>query len=265
MGDTLYADQELAPGAQLDSNNGVFRFVMQQDGNLVLYAAGNPLWDTPQTLGKAVSRCAMQGDGNLVIYGYPQALWATNTDGNPGARLNLQDDGNVVIYGPGNNVLWATHTGEAAKPYLPGQLDGLTFGPDLKAERVREDGAGAVEVPDGATIVVSMAFRGDHEMAMLVYAWPDPPYNSAIGEQRGNYGRSGEAWAWKNTSGGTVTLAVTGWYKSGPPDGDKPWRQHRVIASALAGSDGETKWDLSFQQTPYSQNHGMTCVVTVLA
>jgi hypothetical protein len=35
-------------------------------------------------------------------------VWASNTDGNPGARLVVQDDGNVVIYRTDGIARWAT-------------------------------------------------------------------------------------------------------------------------------------------------------------
>lgn len=53
----------------------------------------------------------MQTGGNLVIYDSERrAFWASNTNGNPGARVIAQSDGNVVIYTPANQPLWATNT-----------------------------------------------------------------------------------------------------------------------------------------------------------
>jgi len=41
----------------------------------------------------------MQTDGNLVLYDTSgQPHWASNTQGNPSAFLNVQDDGNLVVY-----------------------------------------------------------------------------------------------------------------------------------------------------------------------
>jgi hypothetical protein len=97
----------------LYSDDGRFRVVLQNDGNLVVYnCENNPLWASV-TNGQSVSRCTMQTDGNLVIYGYNDPLWASNTYPNPGAYLDMQNDGNLVIYLPGGRPLWATGTNVA--------------------------------------------------------------------------------------------------------------------------------------------------------
>lgn len=104
---------ELYKGQYLLSSNGRFKFVLQFDGNLVLYdnSTRSALWAS-WTNGRAVNKCVMQSDGNFVIYGYPAAIWASNTGGNPGAYLIVQNDGNVVIYRNGRPI-WATNTGRS--------------------------------------------------------------------------------------------------------------------------------------------------------
>jgi len=88
----------LLPGAGLYSANGRYYFVMQTDGNLVLYLGSRALWATG-TNGQPVQRAIMQEDGNLVLYDHQgQPKWASGTHGNPGAYLLVQCDGNVVIY-----------------------------------------------------------------------------------------------------------------------------------------------------------------------
>lgn len=109
MANRLNPGERLLKGESRTSNNGRYTFVMQEDGNLVLYErGGRALWASG-TNGSAVSQCIMQADGNLVIYGYPAAIWASGTAGNPGSYLVVQDDGNVVIYRP-NVAIWATGT-----------------------------------------------------------------------------------------------------------------------------------------------------------
>ena len=110
--DRLLPGQQLGVDAELRSNNGWLRLVLQGDGNLVLYRVQvqRYLWDSG-TYGKPVSRVIMQGDGNLVAYSNTgQALWASNTDGHPGASVVLQDDGNLVVYDTAGRALWATNT-----------------------------------------------------------------------------------------------------------------------------------------------------------
>jgi hypothetical protein len=106
----LRAGQSFQVNTPLYSNDGVFRVVLQSDGNLVVYDDQNKALWASGTNGKAVSRCIMQTDGNLVIYGYNNAIWASNTNGNRGAYLSMQDDGNLVIYLPGGRPIWATNT-----------------------------------------------------------------------------------------------------------------------------------------------------------
>jgi hypothetical protein len=105
---------DMDPGEVLNPDerisSGQYTFVYQGDGNLVLYRGGAPLWASG-TDGTPVGDCVMQDDGNLVIYAPGgQPLWASNTDGNPGSHLVVQEDGNVVIYRPDNRPVWATNT-----------------------------------------------------------------------------------------------------------------------------------------------------------
>jgi hypothetical protein len=112
---TLFPGQQLLPGQSLQSDNKLHTFIMQQDGNAVLYDRNsNSLWST-NTGGLITPRdFIMQPDGNLVLYSTDgQARWASNTYGNPGAFFNIQDDGNLVVYRAGSqtetpdNALWA--------------------------------------------------------------------------------------------------------------------------------------------------------------
>ena len=106
----LRPGQVLGRGASIASTNGAYSFVMQDDGNLVLYRSGGPaLWATG-TDGISVRHAVMQDDGNLVLYDYAnRPRWASNTHGNPGSFLEVQCDGNVVVYKP-HVAIWATNT-----------------------------------------------------------------------------------------------------------------------------------------------------------
>jgi len=125
--DRLLPKEGLTVGQSITSTDGRFRFVLQSDGNLVLYAPGNvALWASNTAGHPDVWDVAMQGDGNLVIYnvfGHP--LWASNTAGHAGAWLIAQNDGNVVIYDPANHPLWATNTVVPPRPAPPPQPDRL--------------------------------------------------------------------------------------------------------------------------------------------
>ena len=111
-GDTLNSNTALTPGTKLDSNNGCFSLVQQNDGNFVLYhnRRRQALWNTG-TYNRQVKWTVMQGDGNLVTYDPSnRPIWASGTDRRGGTRLVMQNDGNAVIYRSDNQPVWATNT-----------------------------------------------------------------------------------------------------------------------------------------------------------
>ncbi|BBN02364.1 protein MpGH17.10 [Marchantia polymorpha subsp. ruderalis] len=103
----------LSSGQFVNSKNGVYRFIMQADCNLVLYHNGvGPLWAS-NTQGSATDGyMELQHDGNAVVYGGGVARWASGTWGrNDGAHyIEVQDDGNTVMYNAANQAIWATNT-----------------------------------------------------------------------------------------------------------------------------------------------------------
>jgi len=110
-GTGLNGNESLYRGKSLHSNDHRYIFIMQNDGNLVLYKGNKALWASG-TNGVAVEKCIMQNDGNLVLYTYAgKAVWSSKTNGNPGAVLRVQNDGNVVIY-LGRKAIWSTGTYE---------------------------------------------------------------------------------------------------------------------------------------------------------
>ena len=114
MNDRLLPGQELLRGEKLVSNNGNYTFIMQDDGNLVVYDHNEKALWASGTHNIAVQKCIMQTDGNLVLYRYDeQAVWDSGTDDKPGANLIMQDDGNAVIYyDPKPEAIWATGTNQ---------------------------------------------------------------------------------------------------------------------------------------------------------
>ena len=106
---TLHAGSELAPRNALVSKNGRYRFVMQSDGNLVLYEGPLVKWDSA-TGGHPGAHANLQRDGNFVIYDRSKVLFETETngEGGPSSTLVVQNDGNVVLYN-GTKPLWWTY------------------------------------------------------------------------------------------------------------------------------------------------------------
>ncbi|WP_442588095.1 MAC/perforin domain-containing protein [Pedobacter sp. AW31-3R] len=99
----------------ISSPNGKYRFVLQGDGNLVLYNSANVgLWNskTNSTASGWVYKLYYALDGNLIIKkvsatGTEQDIWAAYTEARGGtvgaenanrAYMVVQDDGNVALY-----------------------------------------------------------------------------------------------------------------------------------------------------------------------
>lgn len=74
---------------------------------------GKILWQSNSSnKGVAPYKWIMQEDGNLVIYDSRNLpIWASNTDGKGKApyRLIMQDDSNLVIYDSKNLPIWASN------------------------------------------------------------------------------------------------------------------------------------------------------------
>jgi hypothetical protein len=95
------------PNTGCRSNNALF--IMQSDGNLVLYRANGSVKWASYTQGNPGAFAVFQNDGNFVVYNASRtrALWNSITYGRGADRLAVQDDGNVVIYATTGAVLWA--------------------------------------------------------------------------------------------------------------------------------------------------------------
>ncbi|WNG62081.1 S8 family serine peptidase [Archangium gephyra] len=107
----LASGQALVPGQTLLSCTGSARLVHQADGNVVLHDRLGALWSTT-TWTQVSSTFVMQEDGNLVLYpdSMSSPLWHTSTWGNNGAYLAVQNDCNLVLYNAaGTTRLWQTN------------------------------------------------------------------------------------------------------------------------------------------------------------
>lgn len=110
---SLSPGEALAAGEQLVSANGSYAFVVQGDGNAVVYGPGGAMWASGTAVGGTV--LVMQGDGNLVAYAPGgRAVWDTHTGTSPGAQVVMQDDGNLVVYRPGGVPVWASKSQASA-------------------------------------------------------------------------------------------------------------------------------------------------------
>ncbi len=114
----------LYPGESIRSSNGAYILKFQTDGNVVLYknlsSSPKPIWDTGTSGHPTAAKFIMQSDGNLVLYDTGDiALWAATQHGGhlgDNAGLHIQDDGNLVVYGLSDpSVLWASNTNEGSQ------------------------------------------------------------------------------------------------------------------------------------------------------
>lgn len=86
----LLPGEQLLPGESVSSCSDNSFLVHQTDGNVVTYRDGVARWNT-QTAGQATSTFVMQGDGNLVLYAADgRPLWDSRTAGNPGAYATVR-------------------------------------------------------------------------------------------------------------------------------------------------------------------------------
>lgn len=98
------------PGQSITTADRRFKYVLQGDGNLVLYSPTRVLWASG-TDGMSAAFLAMQEDGNLVLYarlnGTPPP-WYSSTNGNGTLELVMQEDGNLVLYNNQGRAFWST-------------------------------------------------------------------------------------------------------------------------------------------------------------
>lgn len=111
MSNYLVRGQSLEPNAPLVSFSGQFQVMLQDDGNFVLYQnesnGQKALWAS-NTVGKGGVVVNFQEDGNLVLYTAGDvAVWASGTEGKGSMILVMQDDGNLVIY---PTAVWGSNT-----------------------------------------------------------------------------------------------------------------------------------------------------------
>ncbi|MEJ7597548.1 MAG: hypothetical protein WKG01_06525 [Kofleriaceae bacterium] len=140
MGDKLMRDGALNIDEQLTGTKGNCKFLMQGDGNIVIYrlshsGSWSSIW-SPNCENRGGVRLSLQNDGNLVVYtAEDKSIWASNTDGKAVEDLVMQDDENLVMYGFDRKPVWSSNTYNP-HPYDPGPCA------SLKAELARLEAGG---------------------------------------------------------------------------------------------------------------------------
>lgn len=103
---TVPAGTVMSNGDSIRSSKGQFQFVMQADGNAVVYGTGGQVLWQSGTSGNPSAQLAPQTDGNVVIYGARGAIWQSFSSGRGGTQLTLGDDGNLAMLN-GSAPVWA--------------------------------------------------------------------------------------------------------------------------------------------------------------
>ena len=165
--DRLLAGQRLAPAQSLTSDNGIYELIMQEDGNMVVYGNGSPVWSSGTTSSFRGSDAVMQRDGNFVVYAQGRPNWHSQSSDRSGALLIMQDDGNAVIYRPNGTPVWASKASRGVQLHKTALKDGehLSPGQSLVSPRgyyrllVQPDGNLVVYGPTGPNWSSATAVR----------------------------------------------------------------------------------------------------------
>ncbi|MFN8607633.1 MAG: hypothetical protein U0931_08885 [Vulcanimicrobiota bacterium] len=111
--DLINSGCELPNGGVLESRSGRYRFVVQTDGNCVVYRMDGsglvPVWAT-QTHGGGV-RVGLDSRGKMRVLQGVSEIWSTPAYDEGFYQLQIQDDGNLVIYRRSGNAampVWAS-------------------------------------------------------------------------------------------------------------------------------------------------------------
>lgn len=103
--------QELKKGQNLLSENGKFKLELQTNGNLVIKYNEITIWST-DTSGRG-ERFVMQNDGNAVLYDINnRSLFTTQISiNNDSDYIIIQNDGNLALF-TGNRVVWTSNSAQ---------------------------------------------------------------------------------------------------------------------------------------------------------
>ena len=132
VSDRLYAGSVLKEGEFLQSNNKMFKVVLEDSGILTIYKLNyNPytaekLWESENLLNCYKKNnffyLSMQKDGNLVIYSNHTVFWETSTHGHgrPKQFLEISNDGKLRIKDASKIIIWeAKEINESLKTIVP--------------------------------------------------------------------------------------------------------------------------------------------------
>ena len=102
----------LKKGKHLQSNNGIFKLTLQENGSLEILCRNKSIWST-DTITDNVDFMYLKTNGKLVLYGKDETdVWETDTSSGvfEPQKVQLKNDGNLVLLDQFNSVVWASST-----------------------------------------------------------------------------------------------------------------------------------------------------------
>ena len=102
----------LEKGKHLQSNNGIFKLTLQENGSLEILCRNKFIWST-DTITDNVDFMYLKTNGKLVLYGKDKTgVWETDTSYGvfEPQKLQLKNDGSLVLLDQFNSVAWASST-----------------------------------------------------------------------------------------------------------------------------------------------------------
>ena len=102
----------LKPGSSIKSKNGLYTFILQQNGKLEILCGESSIWSANGP-DNNVKEFIFQTDSNLVVYRNDKSVaWGAGLAGRTpkGWKLVMQNDGNLVMYDGDGKVVWNTAT-----------------------------------------------------------------------------------------------------------------------------------------------------------
>ena len=97
-------------GNMLQSQNGIYRLVLNQTGNLEIWCKREKLWTT-NTNDNYVESLIFNSDGKIHLLGKDNSSrWQTSVSSNNSHLMLLQNDGNLAVYNECGNRFWNSNT-----------------------------------------------------------------------------------------------------------------------------------------------------------
>ena len=104
----------LKRGSSLQSENNENKFILQENGDLVITCKGLVIWASSTWQVFPTNRIEglyFSPEGNVMLYKEDKSLvWRTKTNFKSPKKLIIENDGNLVLYGDSKSKVWESDT-----------------------------------------------------------------------------------------------------------------------------------------------------------